>query len=98
MSTKPNPVAAEALAETAEADAPVLLPFDFEGATYHAIPTIDWTFEALEAFEEGRLVGFLKSVLPADDYARFRATNPRVSKVRDFFEALTAGAGVEGNL
>lgn len=86
---KKNPTAAEALSAK--------IPFTFEGVDYTVDPTSEWSYEAIEAFEEGRISGFLKGVLGDAEHEKFKATKPRISDVNRFVEALQTALGIAGN-
>lgn len=81
--------ASEALAES--------VPVTFKGHTYGVIPSSEWPLEAIEAFEDGKVATFVRSILPADDYAAFKATSPKVSDLGPFVEAIRKGLGISGN-
>lgn len=68
----------------------------FQDETYSVLPSSEWTLDIIEAFEEGRVAGFLKEVL-GDDYAKLRATKPKPDTLSEFVSALTTAAGVKGN-
>lgn len=87
-----NPTAAEALAEAAANPT-----FDFEGATYHVIPTDDWTIDTLEAFENQHLVAMIRGSLTAESYAQLRERHSKVSELNGFVAALAPVLGVSGN-
>lgn len=84
-----NAVAAEA-ASTA-------IPVNFNGVTYDVPPTSEWPVTVLEAFEESRLVAFVKALIGADQYALFLKGNPKVSDLGDFIVAIQQGIGIQGN-
>lgn len=85
---KTNPTAAEALGDR--------VPFSFGGVDY-LVPTAgDWPYDALEAFEAGKIATFLRHALGDDQHAAFKATKPKVSEVNDFVDALTGALGVSG--
>lgn len=88
-STRKSPTAAEALA------APIV--FDYKGTTYSIPTTSDWSYEALELFEEGKLTGFLREVLGEAQLATYKATKPRVSDLADFVGELQKALGIAGN-
>lgn len=82
-------VKAEATAST--------IPFDYEGDTYAVLATSEWPFEALVAFEDGKIATFVRSILPTEDYARFLATKPRVADLTAVVEAIQGALGISGN-
>jgi hypothetical protein len=86
---KPNPTAAEALDER--------VPFTFGGVDYLLPATSAWPFEALEAFEDGKVATFLRHVLGDEQMATFRATKPTVADFQELVVALQKGLGISGN-
>lgn len=86
---KTTPTAAEALGEK--------VPFTHNGVDYLVDPTTEWPYEALEAFEDGKLATFLRSVLGEEQHDAFKATKPRVSDVGDLVQAVQAALGISGN-
>jgi hypothetical protein len=53
--------------------------------------------EALEAFEEDRIAGFVKALL-ADQWPKFAAINPSLADLRILAEEWTAAMGWQGGL
>jgi hypothetical protein len=89
MTSTPNATAAEALGEK--------VAFSHNGLDYLVLPTSEWDYEALEAFESGRLVAFLTAVLGPAQHAAFRATKPKVKDVGALVEAIQTALGIAGN-
>jgi hypothetical protein len=87
--TTKSPTAAEALA------API--PVTFGGVDYDVLPSSEWPFEALEAFEDGKVATFLRHILGEEQTAAFRETKPTVATVREFVVALQGALGIAGN-
>jgi hypothetical protein len=81
--------AAEALGEK--------IPFHARGVDFELAPSSEWDFDAIEAFEEGRIATFLKLILGAKQYAAFKATKPKVGDVDAFVLDLQKALGIEGN-
>lgn len=88
-STTKSPTAAEALGEST--------PMTFRGVDYDVLPTSEWPFEALEAFEDGKVATFLRLVLGEDQIAAFRETKPTVAVFQEFVVELQAALGIAGN-
>jgi len=86
---KPNPTAAEALSSH--------VPLTFNGVDYSLAPSSEWPFEALEAFEDGKVATFLRLVLGDEQTAAFRATKPTVSDFQEFVVELQKALGISGN-
>lgn len=89
MTARKNPTAAEALGEH--------VPFTFAGVDYSVPPTSQWPFEALEAFEAGKVATFLRLVLGDDQVAAFRATKPTVATFQALVVELQDALGISGN-
>ena len=90
MSQTPSAAArAEALGEK--------IAVTFEGAEYAILPTSEWDYEVLEAFEEGRIVAFLRALLGDEQHSRFRATKPKIAAVTLFMEEIQKALGISGN-
>lgn len=87
--TRTLPAAAEALAE--------VVPFAYGDAQYAVLPTSEWTVDAVESFEMGRVTTFLRSVVPAEHWQAFKATGPKVPDLNDFVLAIQKAVGVSGN-
>lgn len=86
---KKNPSAAEALSDK--------VPFTFNGVDYLVTPSADWEYEALEAFEAGRIVTFLRMILGPEQHNAFKATHPKIADVNAFVEAIQKALGILGN-
>jgi len=86
---KTTPTAAEALAEK--------VPFTYNGVDYQLEPTSEWSYEVLEAFEDGRLSSFLRGVLGDEQHEKFKATKPRVKDLEGFVLGLQGALGISGN-
>jgi len=84
-----SPTAAEALGEN--------VAFDFDGVSYVVPPTSEWEYEALEAFESGRVSAFLKALLGEEQHDKFKAGKPRIADVNRFVEAIQKALGISGN-
>lgn len=86
---KTNPIAAEALSTD--------IVFSFEGREYTVPASSEWTIDALEAFENGRILAMLKELLTDEDYAAFRKRHNKVSELNAFMLALQKAQGIAGN-
>lgn len=89
MTTRKSPAAAEALAEK--------IPFTSRGVDFELDPSSEWDFEAIEAFENGRIATFLRLILGEKQYAAFKATKPKVGDVDAFVMELQKALGIAGN-
>lgn len=87
--TTKNPIAAEALHSNIE--------FEYDGESYAVIPTNDWTLDALEHFEDGKVLSLLREVLAEGGYAKFRQTHNAVGDIEGFMAALQKAQGIAGN-
>jgi hypothetical protein len=84
-----NPTAAEALGDK--------VPFTHNGVDYLLDPASEWDVEALEQYENGKIMTFLRMILGAEQYARFKATKPKVGAVNAFMEGIQKALGIKGN-
>lgn len=89
MTTRKSPAAAEALAQK--------IPFTARGVDFELTPSAEWDFEAIEAFEQGKIATFLRMILGDKQYAAFKATKPKVADVDDFVIGLQKALGIAGN-
>ncbi|WP_424936670.1 MULTISPECIES: hypothetical protein [Bacteria] len=87
--TTSNPTAAEALND--------LISFDYAGHTYKLAPSSAWSTEALERFEDGKIITFLREVLSAADFRAMKAACPQVSDLEGFMTAVQEAIGIAGN-
>ncbi|CCQ44312.1 hypothetical protein ARTSIC4J27_236 [Pseudarthrobacter siccitolerans] len=89
MTSKNTPAAAEALGE--------IIPFAFEGKDFAVAPSSEWSFDAIEAYEEGRVLAFLREILDETSFKTLRAMKPKASVLGEFVGALQKAAGIAGN-
>ncbi|QNO12676.1 tail assembly chaperone [Arthrobacter phage Tweety19] len=90
MTAKKSPAAAEALGE--------MTPFHFEGNDYFLKPAAEWSFDAMEAYEEGRIFFFLREILGEEGYATLKATKPNGKKLGEFVAGTQKALGIAGKL
>lgn len=83
-----NPAKAEALGER--------ITFEWRGETFSILTTEEWPFEAMEAFEDGKLTKFLREILGPVEYAHFKSLKPKVSDLNDFVDAAQEALGISG--
>ncbi len=81
--------AAEALAEK--------IPFTWNGIDFELDPTTEWDYEALEAYESGKITAFLRLILGEAQHAAFKATKPKVGAVNEFVREIQKALGIAGN-
>jgi hypothetical protein len=84
-----SPAAAEALGE--------MIPFVFDGQDYTVHPSSEWSFDAIEAYENGRVLAFLSEVLDDESNKKLRAAKPKASVLGKFVDALNKAVGIAGN-
>ncbi|UVK63536.1 tail assembly chaperone [Arthrobacter phage Janeemi] len=87
---KTSPAAAEALGEA--------IPFTFDGKDFVVVPSSEWSFDALEAYEEGRVLAFLREILDEESFKTLRAMKPKASVLGEFVVALQKASGIAGKL
>lgn len=88
MATK-NAAKAEATSER--------ISFEWNGEEFTVIPTSEWPFEALEAYEDGKVTQFLRAILGPEEYAHFKSLRPRTADLESFVDTIQAALGIEGN-
>ncbi len=84
-----NPTAAEALDSK--------IPLTYNGVDYLLVTSSDWDYEALEAYEQGKIATFLRIILGEAQHNAFKATKPKVSDVNSFSQAIQKALGIAGN-
>jgi hypothetical protein len=84
-----NPTAAEALGDK--------VPFSHNGVDYLLDPASEWDADALEQYENGKIMTFLRMILGEEQYARFKATKPKVGAVNEFMLGIQKALGIKGN-
>jgi hypothetical protein len=89
MSNNLTPAKAEAT------DQPV--SFSYDGKDYTISPSSEWSLDALEAFEDEKVIRFVRLVLGPVQWAAFKSTSPKVQDFNDFMEALGEASGISGN-
>ncbi len=71
--------------------------FEYDGVQYTVPPAKKWPLDAVEAQEDGKMLGFLKALLGADQYSTLRKTTTTLADLDTFitalFEALDVDAG-----
>jgi hypothetical protein len=90
MTAAKTPAAVEA-----QGSAPIT--FDFRGLAITVPASMDWPFEVIEAFEDGKVSAILRGLLGPEQYAAFKATKPTVRDAAALIEALQSAAGIAGN-
>ncbi|UIW13268.1 tail assembly chaperone [Arthrobacter phage Crewmate] len=88
MTARKTPAAAEALGE--------MIPFTFNDEDFVALPSSEWSFDSLEAYEEGRVLAFLREILDADSYKALRAMKPKAAVLGEFVQTLQKAVGIAG--
>ncbi|WP_146079163.1 hypothetical protein [Pseudoclavibacter sp. RFBA6] len=88
---KTAPVAAEA------SKTPDARPVPFRGHVYHVLPTTEWPYDALVAFEDGRIASLLRLILVDGDHEKLLEAKLKVGEIREFISAMQGSLGIEGN-
>lgn len=89
MTSPKNPAAAEALGER--------IAFAFDGNDFLVDPSSEWSFDAIEAYEQGRILAFLTEILDEESMKQLRAMKPKASKLGEFVTTLQKAVGIAGN-
>jgi hypothetical protein len=89
MPTAKTAAKAEALGEH--------ITFDFDGETYEITPASEWDLDALEAFENDKVVTCVRLILGPDQWMRFRAAHKTVGDLNRMFAAVQRAGVGSGN-
>lgn len=90
--TKPRLTAAQKKAAAEEAaNAPV--DFEYDGDQYTVPPFKEWDLDAMEAYEDGKILSCIRAVLGDDQWKVFKAGKPKMKDFDTFCEALFAATG-----
>ncbi|QZN86609.1 hypothetical protein [Cellulomonas sp. C5510] len=73
------------------------IAFDHEGQSLEVLAPSDWTVEALEAYEGGKVTTFLRAIMTPSAWAEFKSRAPRVSDLEGLVVAIQRAAGLSGN-
>lgn len=85
-----TPVKAEALNQD--------VTFTFDGESYTITSAAEWDLDALEAFEDQKVVTCVRLILGADQYKRFKTKRRTVGQLNAMFvEMQRALVGDSGN-
>lgn len=83
---KMNPVKAEATGES--------IPFSYDGEEYVIPPSSEWSLDIIEAYEDGKVVKTVKTLLGDEQWAKFKSTPRTVADLGALFEAIQEATGV----
>ena len=67
--------------------APVSSSFKFEDETYTITAADDWSLDALEAYEDGKVATLIREILGANQWATFKSNPRKVADLTALFEA-----------
>jgi hypothetical protein len=85
-------------AKAAKADAlGQKITFEFDGITFDVPSANEWDLDALEAYEDGKIVALIRALLGVEGWAKFRAKKRTVEDLNALFSALQKAMGIEGN-
>jgi hypothetical protein len=90
-----TPARKPATAKTEAKDTAVT--FDFDGETYSVPTAAEWDVETLEAFEDGRIIATVRTLLGAEQWAKYKAKGRRVTDLTALFEAIQSATVGPGN-
>lgn len=69
--------------------------FEYKNGSFTVPPARKWPLEAIEAQEEGKITGFLKGLLGADQYAALRKEARTLEDLDEFVGVLFASLDVD---
>lgn len=73
------------------------IAFEHEGQSLAVLAPSEWTVEALEAYEEGKVTTFLRAIMTPAAWAEFKTRAPKVSDLQGLVVSIQAAAGLSGN-
>lgn len=73
------------------------IEFIHNGETYRALPQSEWLVETLVYMEDGQYTKAIRQLMPAEDFANYIATKPKVDDLGPLMESLTSAMGIQGN-
>ncbi|WBQ03788.1 hypothetical protein [Kribbella sp. CA-293567] len=71
--------------------------FEHNGTEYTIDPADKWSLDALEAFEDGKVVTACREILAPKQWADFKATKPGGPGLGEMLAAIAAAVGISGN-
>lgn len=95
MSTAPKTVAARKAARAEVTGEPVT--FEHAGQPYTIDGAVLKSLDVLEAFEDGRVIAAMKTILGDAQWATFRKTGHSAEDLSTMYEAASVALGVSGN-
>ncbi len=69
--------------------------FEYDGNSYVIPPAKKWPLDAVEAQEEGKMIGFIKALLGDDQYKTLRKNTNDLSQLDEFVGAMFESLGVD---
>lgn len=74
------------------------ITFEFDGETYDIAPAAEWDVDALEAFEDQKIITCVRLILGAEQWQRFKAKPRTMGDLNGLFTAMQAHlVGPSGN-
>lgn len=67
--------------------------FSHDGNEYIVPPANDWSLDSLEAYEDGRMVTFLRELMGAEQWAKFKEKPRKAKDVEELSNALMEATG-----
>jgi hypothetical protein len=84
-----TPAKAEALGENVDVE--------YDGETYSIPPTSEWDLDALEAYEDGKVLATVRSVFGDAQWSKFRQKRRTAADLTKLVEAMQTALGIQGN-
>ena len=69
--------------------------FEYDGNDYTIPPAKKWPLDAVEAQEDGKMIGFIKALLGEDQYKTLRKSANDLSQLDEFVGAMFDSMGVD---
>lgn len=71
--------------------------FTYDGETYTVPNTTEWDLAVIEALEDEKIIAAVRAIVGLDQWAIFKKKPRKVEDLNSFFEAISQGAGIQGN-
>jgi hypothetical protein len=71
--------------------------FEHDGQTYSVPPASEWGVETLEAFEDGKIIATVRTLLGDEQWSKYKAKGRKVTDLVSLFEAIQAATVGPGN-
>lgn len=67
--------------------------FDYDGVTYTVPDADEWSLDALEAYEDGKVATLIREILGSAQWATFKSKPRKIADLNGLFEAAQEALG-----